>query len=83
MAAPHPHSHLVALPSVMAQIGAELRLLAQALGAVEAAVDGIVAASQRKDARTLRDLQNLDLLAQSLQALASFTEDISASVPAA
>lgn len=83
MTAPHPHSHLVPLSSVMAQIGAELRMLVAAFGAVEAAVDAIVAESHRKDARTVRDLQNLDLLAQSLQALATFTEDLSASVPQA
>jgi hypothetical protein len=71
----------VPMARVMAQVGAELRVLGQTLGAVEHAVALVVAASPTADPRALHGLQTIDLLGQSLVALAQFAEELAPRIP--
>jgi hypothetical protein len=79
-AAPLP-AEPVALASVVAQLAAELRMLGKTLGAVEHAVEILVASAGTPDSRTLHGLQTIDLLGQTLLALATFAEELSPQIP--
>ncbi len=72
----------VPMVRVMAQLGAELRVLGQTLGAVEHAVELLVASGSAADPRALHGLQTIDLLGQSLVALAQFAEELAPRIPA-
>jgi hypothetical protein len=66
---------------VIAQFGMELRVLGQTLGAVEHAVELLVSTSREADPRAIHGLQTIDLLGQTLVALAKFADELAPQVP--
>lgn len=80
-AAAIPQAQHVPLARVVAQLGTELRVLGQTLGAVEHAVELLVASSRESDPRAIHGLQTIDLLGQSLVALAQFAEELGSQIP--
>ena len=81
MAATHTPSHIVPLSTVFAQLGCELRALAAAVNAIEAAVEHLSNAPHLNAARAVYGLQNLDFVGQSLVSIAAFADGLSAAVP--
>ena len=74
-------ANYVPLRNVMAQLTAELKFLVRATATVEAAIARIVVDAPTHPPHVLRDLQNLDLLTQSLAALAGYTNELTSHLP--
>ena len=74
-------THFLPLSRIFKQIGAELRIMEESLGAVATMIDRIVADPRLRDDTMMRDMQNIDLLGQSLLALADYSEILSTVVP--
>lgn len=81
MAAPTCQAGTASLVDIVDQLAAELRLLGKTLGEVERAVEFLIAASKQPDLRAIHGLQTIDLLGQSLLALATFTAELSPQIP--
>ena len=73
---------MVPLADVLGQLGAELRLMADVLGIVEDAVARIIAMVGERGTAIAGDLQNIDIIDQSLRALAAFIRELASDVPA-
>lgn len=69
------------LHAVMSQLGIELWNLSDGLGGIERAVHRMIAGSGRLELSDMGDLQAIDLIQQSLQALAEFSLGIAALIP--
>ena len=69
------------LSSIMQQLGTELRLAACGLEAAEQAVHGLVGPQHMFDHNSIRDLQVLDVLQQTLRARAGFVDVIGVTLP--
>jgi len=79
-----PHqteSNMVPLTDVLGQLGAELRLMADVLGIVEEAVARIIAMVGERGNAIAGDLQNIDIIDQSLHALSAFIRELASDVP--
>jgi hypothetical protein len=71
----------VPLADVLKQISAELMAIADTVGAVEETVSRIANGGGAKDYNMMRDLQNIDMISQSLKAIASYSDCISQNAP--
>lgn len=71
----------IPLSRLLSQMGVELKRAAATLADIELAVGLVVTAAGRADARMLVELQAIDHLHQTLQALAEFASDIAADAP--
>src|SRR5437016_669259 len=78
----HTESNMVPLADVLGQLGAELRLMADVLGIVEDAVARIISMVGERGTAIAGDLQNIDIIDQSLRALAAFIRELASDVPA-
>lgn len=70
----------VLLSDVLKQIGLELNSIAETVGQIEETVSRMATENANKDQRMMRDLQNIDMIGQSLKAIAGFSASISQSV---
>lgn len=71
----------VSLAPVLQQVSAELHSLARAIIAVEETVAKLAGTSVNSDARFIHELQSIDMIAQSLLALAGFNQVLADHVP--
>ncbi len=71
----------VPLADVLKQISVELVAIADSVGMVEETVSRIAHGGGTKDHNMMRDLQNIDMITQSLKAIADYSNCISQSAP--
>lgn len=69
----------VPLADVLRQISVELIAIADTVGMVEETVSRIANGNAAKDNHMMRDLQNIDMISQSLKAIAGYSDCISQS----
>lgn len=71
----------VPLADVLKQISAELTAIADTVGTVEETISRIAHGGGGTDHNMMRDLQNIDMISQSLKAIADYSKCISQSAP--
>lgn len=71
----------VPLADVLKQISAELTAIADTVGTVEETISRIANEGGAKDHNMMRDLQNIDIISQSLKAIAGYSDCISQNAP--
>ncbi len=72
---------IVSLAPVLLQVSAELQSLASVIFVVEETVNKLAGASVSSDVRFFHELQSIDMIAQSLLALAGFNQILANQMP--
>ena len=72
----------ISMETLLTRISLELHLLGTSIGGVELAVQHLAARTSEVDTGAIRDLQNIDLIGQTVQNLAEFIACLAREVPA-